>query len=350
MPSWVRFFSLGFLVLACDVIDATILVEDGVIDDSNIEEVRDCFSGEFSSADKYVDSRMSQYPQFEGNARFRDQQIDRYEAMRDGAVGVECMWMKYTVDGYEVHGFIAAPEGAFETSVEYPTVVVLRGGNADHGRFRLIRLVNQVFPLVREGFVVVGTSYRGAAESRREHHPDRLADEFGGQDLNDVLELLPIIDALPFANGRHVGLWGNSRGAMMAYMAARESDRFSALVAMAGPVDMKKELEFRPEMEEHVLSVWIPDFEERREAALRERSVIHWFEQLSEKTAILILHGTADDRVRPDGALEFAQRLQDSGRSYRLVMYEGADHGFHGFGGEVLDEVVRWFSRYLGDE
>lgn len=342
--------SLVVLILVWSMTDASVLLGEGLIEKTSLQEVSDCYSGEYSSAEKFLAHSLSQFPRLEGDEEFKKQQINMYERMRKGDAGIDCVWMTYGVDGYDVHGFIVAPEGASEGTVQHPTVILLLGGNADSGRVSLIRLVNMAFPLVRKGFVVVGTSYRGAAKSRREPNPDRLADEFGGQDLNDVLALLPLVDALPFTDGNRVGLWGVSRGAMMAYLAARESDRFSALIAMSGPVDLEKELEFRPEMEERVLSVWIPDFEARREDALRERSVVHWVDELSDNTAILILHGTADKRVRPQGALELALRLQESGKSYRLIMYDGASHSLREVYGDAFDQIVKWFTRHLRDE
>lgn len=163
-------------------------------------------------------------------------------------------------------------------------------------------IIGKLLPVVKEGFVVAGSMYRGASLDGAPH-PDRLADEFGGQDVNDVLALLPIIDDMPFADGDRLGVWGNSRGGMMAYLAARRTDRFIALIAESAPTDIEMELEFRPEME-RVLSEWIPGFERNREAVLRERSAISWADEISPSTAILILHGTADQKVSAQSALK----------------------------------------------
>lgn len=326
---------------------ANTILAPGAVDHASVLALKDCYSDQYSSAKKFLEHRLSRFPGLADRPDGQERQVALYEYLNSAREGVDCAWMKYAVDGFQVHGFIAAPEGAAEGDGEYPVVVVLRGGNADSGRGSLRRLAAQVFPLVREGFVVIGTSYRGAAVSPREPHPDRLADQFGGDDLNDVFALLPIIDSAPFADGDRIGLWGNSRGAMMGFMAVREADRFSAMVGLGAPVDLEKELAFRPEMEERVLSVWIPDFEENREEALKQRSVIHWAEELSDNTAIFLAHGTNDQRVRPEGVLELALRFQALGRDYQLVMYEGGDHSLHGHGDDVLERIRHWFKTHL---
>src|SRR5690606_42055759 len=111
------------------------------------------------------------------------------------------------------------------TSTLFPYTTLFRSG-ASAARYRLHKFA----PLLDENFIIIGSQYRGARLTS-EAHPDRLKDEFGGRDVNDVLALLPIIAQLPHANGGKIGIWGTSRGAMMAFLAAKQTDRFGALVA-----------------------------------------------------------------------------------------------------------------------
>lgn len=255
----------------------------------------------------------------------------------------ECRWFDYAVDGYEVRGFFVKPRNLGDERL--PVVIYNRGGNADTGVLPMRYIVGKLFPVVEEGFVIVGSMYRGASLDGKPH-PERMADEFGGKDVNDVLALLPIIDTMPFANGA-IGIWGTSRGGMMGYLAVRRSDRFQALVAESAPTDLQSELEFRPVME-NVLAEWIPEYAENRDRVLRERSVVHWVDELAPNTSILILHGTADTRVSPDSALTMAAKLQQLNRPYRLVMFENGVHGLHRTHQEdLIREIVGWFQRKL---
>lgn len=303
-----------------------------------------CFTGAWANPEAYVAALSKGNPAVGSDERERAKARQHYVDMRET---YECRWFDYHVDGYKVRGFYAKPKGSDSSTL--PVIVYNRGGNADMGVIPLPWIIGKLFPVVTEGFVVTGSMYRGASLDGTPH-PDRLADEFGGEDVNDVLALLPIIDDMPFADGDRLGIWGNSRGGMMAYLAARHTDRFVALVAESAPTDIEMELEFRPVME-RVLSEWIPDFERNREIALQERSAVFWADELPRTTAILILHGTADQKVSAQSALGMASKLQELERPYRLVMFANGGHGLHRtHQDDVTREVVEWFELKLNDE
>lgn len=303
-----------------------------------------CFTGTWASAETYVAARSKRNPAISTDEREQAKTKQDYLDIRET---YECQWFDYRVDGFEVRGFYSKPKKPASSS--FPVIIYNRGGNADIGALPVQYIMGKLFPVVKEGFVVVGSMYRGASLDGSPH-PDRLADEFGGRDVNDVLALLPIIDDMPFVDSDRLGIWGTSRGGMMAYLAARQTDRFLALIAEAAPSDLEFELAFRSEMEE-VLAEWIPDFVRNRGAALHERSAVSWAGELPQSTAILILHGTADRQVSPQSALSMASKLQELGRSYRLVIFAEGGHGLHRtHQDDVTREVVEFFESKLKDK
>jgi dipeptidyl aminopeptidase/acylaminoacyl peptidase len=62
---------------------------------------------------------------------------------------------------------------------------------------------------------------------------------------------------------------------------------------------------------------------------------------------LLILHGSADDRIPADDALRFARRLQALGKTYELVMYAGDVHGLPHNGRDVDRRIIEWFRAHL---
>jgi dipeptidyl aminopeptidase/acylaminoacyl peptidase len=79
----------------------------------------------------------------------------------------------------------------------------------------------------------------------------------------------------------------------------------------------------------------------------RKRSVLYWAEKLPKNIPLLIMHGTSDWRVNPLDSIRLAEKLQTNKVPYRLIMYEGADHGITEFRKEASDEMFRWFDRYV---
>lgn len=255
----------------------------------------------------------------------------RYDAAR---AAMHCEFFSYRVAGVEVGGFSAAPKAAIKDGEKLPVLIYNRGGSGTRGTINFAAMLDVIFPLAAEGFLVVGSQYREA-------------DEFGGADVDDVLALFDLIDAMPSADPERIGMLGWSRGGMQSFLAAKRTTRLLALAVGAAPTDLLADLEVRPEME-NVYRVRIPNYEKNKIAALRARSVVHWVEELPEDLPILILQGQADKRVRLEHALNLARRLNEVGRAFRLVVYPQGDHGLRRYRAEVEDEFSTWFRQALG--
>jgi dipeptidyl aminopeptidase/acylaminoacyl peptidase len=268
----------------------------------------------------------------------------------------------YMSDGLEVEGYVARPAG--EDGGKFPCVIVNRGGNRSFGELSPMRAAFMMARLAQRGYVVVASNYRGNGEFGREKYPgERICgecghhiggegrEEFGGADVNDVLNLIPILEQMPEADSERIGLFGWSRGGMMTYLALRKSDRFKAAIVGAGLSDVAAGLEQRPGMAEHVYSELVPDWDdpEKRAAAIEARSAVEWADELPENTPILVLHGTADWRSDPTQALDIARALLAARRPFRLVMLEGGDHGLTEYRDEVNRLVDQWLDSYVRD-
>ena len=304
-----------------------------------VDNVQSCYRDHFKDADSFIAQLEKRRPM---NEEKRKQAKQNYQTWLSNFI---CLDFDYPVDGLTVRGFYLAPRNIAPTQ-KLPVVIYNRGGNADSGAIPAHYRLHTFSPLLDKGFIVVGSQYRGARLGK-DAHPDRLSVEFGGKDVADVLALLPIIDQLPQANPQTVGVWGASRGAMMAFLAAKQTDRFAALVAQSGPYDITAELAVRPEMEA-VLKTWIPDYENHKTTELRKRSAVYWAKELPKDLPILLLHGARDQRVSTASSLRMAEKLQTLERPYRLVIYEKGGHSLREHEKEVRKEIANWFRKYLG--
>ena len=102
----------------------------------------------------------------------------------------------------------------------------------------------------------------------------------------------------------------------------------------------------RPGMEE-VYQDLIPDYDKNRKSALNARSAIKNVEEITKQTPILMLHGTSDWRVVPQMAFDLAEAFNSAKVPYRLVMFEGGDHGLNEHNEEVNRQVRMWFDRFV---
>ncbi len=275
--------------------------------------------------------------------------------------GIRLERIVYASDGLEVEAYLAQPAAI---TAPVPCVVRLRGGNRDFGAWTDERARLRLAPLAGRGYIVVATQYRGNGRHGRKMYPGdhicagcdeavggRGREEFGGAEVNDVLALLPLLDDLPGADTKRIGLFGWSRGGMMTYLTLKASDRFAAAIVGAGVADAVASFAQRPGMATHVYAELIPGWadESRRQAALEARSAVLWAEQLPAETPILLLHGTGDWRVDPTQALDMAAALLKAHRPFRLVMLEGGDHGLTEYEDEVHRQVNHWLDYYVRD-
>jgi dipeptidyl aminopeptidase/acylaminoacyl peptidase len=191
------------------------------------------------------------------------------------------------------------------------------------------------------GYVVAATQYRGVDGGDG-------VEEFGGADVDDLLALLPVLQAEAGADASRVAIYGGSRGGLMTYLALTRCDRFRAAAVRSGVSDALSWVEQRPEMAE-IFAEIVPGYAEEPDAALLARSPARWAERLAAETPLLLLHGTADWRVPPDAALRMASALQAARRPYRLVLLEGSDHSLQEHRDEHDRQVREWFDRFVRD-
>jgi dipeptidyl aminopeptidase/acylaminoacyl peptidase len=249
---------------------------------------------------------------------------------------VEPVRITYGSDGLRIGGFLVKPKAPGE----HPCVIFNRGGNRDFSAIGDRVLVNLLCRIASWGYVVVASQYRG-------HGDNEGRDEFGGRDLDDVLNLIPLLEAEPGADASRIGMYGGSRGGMMTYLALARCHRIRAAVVRSGVADLL-DMRRRPDMEE-VFRELVPGYAQGDVDALAARSAVQWYDRLCKRTPILILHGSADWRVDPGSALRLAEGLLKARHPFRLVLFEGSDHLLTEHVAE-RDRLTReWFDRFVRD-
>ena len=172
-------------------------------------------------------------------------------------------------------------------------------------------------------------------------------EEFGGQDVNDVLNLMPLFRHLKQADTTRMALYGWSRGGMMTYLALTKSDKFKSAIVGGGLSDLWTWMQTRPDTIETVFAELIPNYATNTRAVLDARSAIKQVDKIGNNTPILILHGTADWRVVPEMALDLSKAFLKENIPHRLVLFEGGDHGLRNFKAEVDELAKAWLKKYL---
>jgi acetyl esterase/lipase len=252
---------------------------------------------------------------------------ESFDAMRNSP-DVELIKIRYASDGLSIGGFICKPRKT--DGKRLPIIIFNRGGTAanviDMSNFNYVQ---EMFRYASEGFVVVASQYRGADGAGGR-------DEIGGADLNDVLNIVKLAHALPYADPTRVFMWGYSRGALMTLQAIREGVALRAAVLVGAPTDYSALL---PGAEPFFRTTF-PDYDKRKDEHLKNRSPVLWVEKMD--LPILILHGGADN-LSPTHSLRLAQKMEDLGKPYELVVYAGDNHPIILNREDRLRRTIDWF-------
>lgn len=245
---------------------------------------------------------------------------------------IMCVRFTYPSDNCKVLGWLMIP---IYDKDSYPALVYCRGGTGSYGSLPLDHPPKTLITMAKWGYVIIATQYRGGPGSDGR-------DEYGGKDINDVLNLIPILDAFKFVNPDQLGIIGASRGGMMVYKALTKTDRFYAAAIISGLADLFRNAKQRPKMSE----VFREHFS-YTDASLRERSAVFWPTLLSQTTPILLLHGDADDRVDVKDSIDLAKVLTNKNK---LVIIAGGDHGLKNVWNQRIQYLQQWFSEQMNKD
>lgn len=243
----------------------------------------------------------------------------------------------YKSDNLKVSGYIAYPKDSVK---KYPCIIWCRGGFGNAGALDDFNAQGILGQIASWGYVVLESQYRGNAGGEG-------SDEFGGADLNDVLNLIPLANEIENADTELWGIEGWSRGGMMTYLTLTQSIIFKAAVVTGGITNLNcnvDESTFMKKLFESSLRNSVANsFQEKCKA----RSIINFADKLSKNTPLLILHGTADSRVPPHNSIDLSYKLLEYNIPFRLVLLENGDHFLKSHKKEVGVLRKFWFEKYL---
>lgn len=224
----------------------------------------------------------------------------------------------YPSDGLKVKGLISfTPEAN-----QKPLLFFLRGGTENWG------IINPGADyMCPENYSIIATLYRGGVSQGK--------DEFGGEDVDDVknlIEYIPVLEnklAAKFQSEK-MFLIGGSRGGMQMFLALTRfpelQQRFRKIVSLSGILDMRQCIMSRSDMRQMFTNQF--GFQEgvNDEEWINKRDPLLIAAQISSDLPILIIQGTADLRVSLLEGYRMVERLEDAGKQVSYLEIEGAEH------------------------
>jgi len=273
----------------------------------------------------------------------------QYEEAR-GQQTFDILDILYASDGLAVPGLLIRPK--HPGNRKWPAIIYNRGGTGDYGRitnddhacdrehFASCTIVD-LYLLAKSGFVIIASDYRF-------HGANGKRDEWGGGDVNDVLNVIGALRSLDYVDPGRLYMMGSSRGGTLTYQVLKRGPPIQAAAVIAGPSDLEALGRYRPEFVNGDSTydgwsrVW-PDYANRATELYRDRSPVYWADKLT--APILILHSRVDRLVPVDQALRMAAALQASSKVYALHIYERDGHSLPQNREDRNRQIVEWFNK-----
>lgn len=226
-----------------------------------------------------------------------------------------------TSDGVELNGWMIKPAD-FEPSRKYPVLMYVYGGPGSQtvvdswGGNRY--LWHQL--LAQNGFIVVsidnrGTGARGSAFKKVTYL------NLGKWETHDQIEGARYLASLPYVDASRIGIWGWSYGGYMtALTMMKGGDLFRAGIAVAPVTDWK--------LYDTIYTERFMRTPQENPEGYSQGAPVEQVEGLTGR--LFVIHGTADDNVHFQNAVQLASALQKAGKQFDFMLYPNKNHSISG--------------------
>ena len=254
--------------------------------------------------------------------------IEEVSLSSDNAQRCKTYTFRFLSDGYRIRGYLSLPTSAVSSNEPCKCILFCRGGNANMGPMN-DSYTSYICSVT--GRAVIAAELRGAGDSEG-------ADQFGGDDLHDVIKLVDLCEKhFSFVDMADFCVVGTSRGGMSAYMAARLDKRIRRIIAISAVSDLFRSYEERDDMKE-VMESLIGCTPEENPAEYEKRSAICWTDEIT--VPVMIFHSTNDERVSYAQAQEMYEKLKDN-IDCTLITHDDDRHG------DILPEDYKTINEWL---
>jgi dipeptidyl-peptidase 4 len=223
-----------------------------------------------------------------------------------------------TPEGVELNGWMLKPAN-FDPSNKYPVLMTQYSGpNSQEVLDKWSIGWNDY--LAQEGFVIACVDPRGTG-ARGEEFRKMTYMQLGKYESDDQVEAARYLGTLPFVDKNNIAIWGWSYGGFMAALCMEKgADVFKAGISVAAVTNWR--------FYDSVYTERYMRTPQENPDGYDDNSPLSHADKI--KGNYLLIHGSADDNVHFQNAMEFSERLVQAGVQFDMAAYTNRNHGIRG--------------------
>lgn len=237
----------------------------------------------------------------------------------------------------KLNGWILKPNN-FNPSKKYPVVLIQYSGpNSQqvYDRFG----VDWYYALLNEDIIVASVDGRGTG-ARGEEFRKSTYMNLGIQESDDQIAAARYLGTLPYIDANRIGIWGWSYGGYNVLMSmSRGNGAIKAGVAIAPVTDWR--------FYDTVYTERFMRTPQQNAAGYDKGSAVKLAGNLQGN--LLLIHGTADDNVHFQNAVEYSRALIAAGKHFDMFYFPDKDHSIYGGNAReyLYEKVIRFYKENL---
>lgn len=238
-------------------------------------------------------------------------------------------------DGTDLNAWIVKPKD-FDSSRKYPVLMLQYSG--PNSQLALDKYgFGWEYYLASRGYIVVCADGRGTG-ARGEAWRKGTYLKLGVQESRDQIEAARALARLPYVDGSRIGIWGWSFGGYNTLMSLCHGEgTFKLGIAVAPVTDWR-----------YYDTIYTERFmrtPQENPEGYKASSVLEVASRL--KGRLLLIHGSADDNVHVQNAMDLTTKLVEAGIQFDMAIYTDKDHGIRG--GNTSQHIYGKMAQYIID-
>ena len=223
-----------------------------------------------------------------------------------------------TPEGVELNGWMLKP-AIFDPAKKYPVLMTQYSGPNSQEVLDKWSIGWHDY-LAQEGFVIACVDPRGTG-ARGEEFRKMTYMQLGKYESDDQVEAARYLGTLPFVDKNNIAIWGWSYGGFMAALCMEKgSDVFKAGISVAAVTNWR--------FYDSVYTERYMRTPQENPDGYDDNSPLSHADKI--KGNYLLIHGSADDNVHFQNAMEFTERMVQAGVQFDMAAYTNRNHGIRG--------------------